>query len=401
MSRLCVLPVCLLLALAASVSAQPAALDQAVAFQINAVHTGAHNTKGLTPPLAIKWTVDLQAPVSYPLIVGGSVFVIAGPSGSGAVNLYALDAQTGNTLWGPVDIPEGAYWWAAAAYDNGTIFVTPDATSGFSSGAMFAYDAATGNQLWTATLPGQYLFNSAPTALNGVVYTAGAGGGGTVYAVDESNGDVLWTAGVENGNNSSPVVTSSGVYVSYVCPQVYRFVPKTGQTKWHYSPDCDGGGGNTPVLFGGNLYVRDAQVFGSYNGGVFKSSNGALLGYFNSEFAPAFSGTTGLYTETNSLTAFNVKTGVTVWTAAPTGGDSYSSAPIIVNGVVYVGTSAGNLIGYSLKKGTQLLSIPMGASVQAGDYDNYSSPQSGLGAADGLLVVPASNLVVALAHTHK
>jgi len=399
MTRVCAF-VFLSLALTASMSAQPAAVDEAVTYQINPAHTGANNTKGLKPPLSILWSVDLHATVSYPLIAEGKIFVVAGDSNAGNDNLYALDAATGNTLWGPVVIPNGAYWWAAAAYDNGTVFVVPDTSNPFGQGAMFAYDAATGSLLWSATLPFQYLYNSAPTALNGIVYTAGAGEGGTVYAVDETNGNVLWTAGVANGNNSSPVVTSKGVYVSYVCPNVYDFAPLTGTTIWSYSPGCDGGGGNTPVLFGGKLYVRDAIVYEGYNGGVFKASNGKLLSYFNSAFAPAFAAGIGLYTENDSLTAFKVATGVTIWTAAPAQGDSYSSAPIIVNGVVYIGTAEGNLIGYSLKTGAQILSMPMGASIQAGDGDNYSAPQSGLGAAGGLLIVPASTKVVALA-PHK
>ena len=86
------------------------------------------------------------------------MYVLAGDSNVGDVSLYALNGQTGSILWGPVVIPNGSYWWAAAAYDNGVIFVVPDSTPGFSSGAMFAYDAATGSELWTASLPGQYLF---------------------------------------------------------------------------------------------------------------------------------------------------------------------------------------------------------------------------------------------------
>jgi outer membrane protein assembly factor BamB len=401
MTRFCALLVFLTLVFLTSMSAQPAAVDEAVTYQINPVHTGAHNTKGLKPPLSILWSVDLNATVSYPLVAEGKVFVIAGDSNSNNDSLYALDAATGNTLWGPVVIPNGAYWWAAAAYDNGTIFVVPDTSDPFGAGAMFAYEAATGSLLWSATLPDQYLYSSPPTALNGIVYTAGAGEGGTVYALDETNGNVLWTVGVANGDNSSPVVTTKGVYVSYVCPNVYDFAPTTGTAIWSYSPGCDGGGGNTPVLFGNKLYVRDAIVYGGYNGGVFKASNGKLLSYFNSEFAPAFAAGIGLYTESNSLTAFKVATGATIWTAAPAQGDSYSSAPIIVNSVVYVGTAAGNLIGYSLKTGAQLLSMPMGAPIAAGDYGDYSSPQSGLGAAGGVLIVPASTKVVALGPQKK
>jgi outer membrane protein assembly factor BamB len=383
----------------AQVAAPTTVLDQAVTYQINTTHTGAHNTTGLVPPLAIKWSVNLGATVSYPLIAGGRVFVLAGNGTVNDVSLYALDAQTGATIWGPIIVPNGAYWWAAAAYDNGKIFVVPDASVPFGQGSMFAYDAATGNLLWTANLTFQYLYSSPPTARNGIVYTGGAGSGGTVFAVNETNGSVLWTAGVANGDNSSPAVTGTGVFVSYVCPNVYDFAPKTGKSLWSYSPGCDGGGGATPVLYGGNLYVRDAIVYSGYNGGVFQASNGTLLSNFNSEFAPAFANGIGLYTNTDSITAFNVTTNATVWTAAPAAGDSYSTAPIIVNGVAYVGTSQGELIGYGLYKGKKRVSMGMGASISGSDYYfSFSAPISGLSAAQGLLLVPASNTLVALYH---
>ena len=41
--------------------------------------------------------------------------MLAGPDSSSNVNLDALDAKTGAIDWAPVLIPEGAYWWAAAA----------------------------------------------------------------------------------------------------------------------------------------------------------------------------------------------------------------------------------------------------------------------------------------------
>src|SRR5690349_16003407 len=204
-TRLCCgLLVCLLILMTNGMYAQN---DLAVTYQINARHTGAIATSGLLPPLHVRWSVDLGATVSYPLIAEGKVFVIAGPDANGHVNLYALDASSGNTLWGPVQIPEGAYWWAAAAYDNGTVFVVPNTTQGFSSGELIAYSARDGSQQWTATLTGQYFFTAPPTVGDGFVYTGGAGVGGTVYAVKESDGSLAWTGSVENGDNSSPVVT--------------------------------------------------------------------------------------------------------------------------------------------------------------------------------------------------
>ena len=370
--------------------------DQAVAFQVNASHTGAITTTALAMPLSVKWSVNLNATVSYPLIAEGKVFVLAGDSTSNSINLYALDQQTGGTIWGPVLVPRGSYWWAAAAYDNGTIFVTPDGATSFGSGAMYAYSASTGQLVWSANLAGQYLFNSPPTVFGGKVYTAGAGGGGTLYAVDEASGNTLWVGSVANGNNSSPVATLAGVFASYVCPQVYRFNPNNGKLIWNYNPGCDGGGGNTPVLYGHSLYVRDSILVQNYNGITINALDGTVLGYFNADFSPSFWKSTGYFIHTNVLSAISLQTGFTLWTASPTSGDTYSSAPIVVNGIVFVGTSSGNVIAYRGKDGLQLASVNLGHPISAYDGDTYAAPQSGLGAAQGLLIVPASTYVFAL-----
>lgn len=76
---------------------------------------------------------------------------------------------------------------------------------------MTAFDAATGSINWSTSLPGQFSFSSAPTAADGMVFTGGAGGGGTVYGVSQSTGTVVWTGSVENGDDSSPAVDSGNL----------------------------------------------------------------------------------------------------------------------------------------------------------------------------------------------
>jgi len=101
--------------------------SRSVAYQINPRHTGATDAPEITPPLQVKWSVNLNTTVSYPLIAEGKVFVLAGQGSSGNVSLYALDAQTGGTIWGPILIPQEFYnGWGAAAYENGKIFVIPE-----------------------------------------------------------------------------------------------------------------------------------------------------------------------------------------------------------------------------------------------------------------------------------
>jgi len=371
--------------------------DLAVTYQINALHTGTMTTSGLKPPLKVKWSVDLGATVGYPLIAENNVFVIAGPDSNQHVNLYALDAASGNVLWGPNVIPEGAYYWAAAAYDDGMIFVVPNTIPGFSNGEMIAYSSATGDTIWTSTLAGQYFFTAPPTAGNGLVYTGGAGTGGTVYAVRETDGVVDWTAGVENGDNSSPVVTSKGVYVSYVGPQAYKFNPLTGTSIWHYNGCGEGGGGATPVLYKNLLYVRDWSECTGHNGDVLNAKTGALVGTFDADFAPAVASDTAFYVQASSLTAVSTTSGATLWTASP-GNDSYSTPPIIVNGTLYVGTASGYLQGYNTQTGTNVVSMNMGYPISASETGYVGSPESGLGAGQGILVVPASTHLIALEH---
>ena len=167
-----------------------------------------------------------------------------------------------------------------------------------------------------------FVVSSSPTALDGIVYTGGAGDGGTVYAVSEKNGETLWTAEVENGDSSNPAVTESGVYVSYACPQTYRFNPTTGKQIWHYSGECEGGGGETAAVYQGLVYVRDLYNYAT-DGITISVATGNMVGGFNSEYMPAFVGTTAFYTEADTLTAVSLTSGDTLWTAVASAGGVY------------------------------------------------------------------------------
>lgn len=378
-----------LMAVAVCASAQT---DLSVTYQITPSHTGAIRTAGVKPPLSVKWSVAVTGTASYPIIADGMVFVIGGGSESTPSTLYGLNGATGATVW-TQPIPTGLVSWIGAAYENGTLFLITNGTTQFDAGGIFAFAASDGHQVWSAKLSGQYSFSSSPSALKGIVYTGGAGSGGTVYAVSETNGETLWTASVENGDSSTPAVTANGVYVSYACPQTYRFNAKTGKPVWHYSGACEGGGGETAVVYQGLVYVRDLYGY-STDGITLNAATGALVGGFNSHFMPAFLGKRAFYTEPDTLTAVNLTSGKTLWTAMPSGGETYSCSPIVVNGVVYAGSSAGNLIGYESGNGKEVFSMNLGQAISCGEY--FAIPQAGMGAGQGLLVVPAGSEVVAL-----
>lgn len=366
----------------------------AVAYQDDPAHDGSVTFQNFSTTPVKMWSVNLGGDVSYPLIAQGEVYVTAvPPSGSYGVSIYALNAQTGHIDW--TTTLSGVYNPDTAAYDNGMLFVLDN--NGDSS-TMNAYNAATGALDWSSQLKGQYMFTSPPTASNGTVYVGGAGSGGTLYALRESNGATLWTAGVENGDHSSPTVTSNGVYVSYAGPQTYDFSPSGGQI-WRLSPNLEGGGGKTAVYYNGNLYVRGvfASSLPDKNMLLLNATTGAVSTTFHDSLsnptAPAFANGMGYVEAGNGvLDELNASSGVVGWSVSSPGGmsDPFVTAPTIINGNVFEGTSSGELYEFNGASGSLLDTINVGADIDGPDEQN-AVILTGLSAGDGLLAVPAGD----------
>ena len=256
------------------------------------------------------------------------------------------------------------------------------------SGLLRAFDAASGAIIWSRQLS-QSFFTSPPTAFGGLVYTAGSGGNGTLSAVSQQDGTIKWTASVFTAEHSSPAVSGTDVYVSYSCNLAYDFSPPTGTPLWRHTTSCFGGGGKTPVLFGNRLYIRDAVLPNT----VLNASNGAELGTFSASVVPAFSGSTGYFRSGSTLQARDVSSGNVLWSF--TGDGTLSSAPIVDNAYVYIGSTSGKVYALSASTGTNVWTGNVGAQISAPDEQNVSLPTTGLGAGDNLLVVPAATLLVA------
>ena len=380
--RLLLTLICTLFATTASAQTP----EQARNFQIDATHKGSITTEHLSPPLKQRWTVNFGQPISYPLIADGKVFVTVKNTTGNGTTLFALNATNGATMW---SFNLGGFsFWSAACYENGRVFAVN------SPGLLRSFDGATGNLNWSVQLPGQSSFSAPPTVLNGVIYVGGAGSGGTVYAVNADSGTVLWTSSVANGGNSSPAVSNDGVYVSYTCPNVYKLNPATGAKIWQYSTGCSGGGGRTPALYNGRLYVRDS--FDT----IFDSQTGTIIGNFNAKNTPAFSATRGFFLDGphpfgtfGILVARDVNTNSVLWTFS---GDGFlQSSVLVVNNYVYVGSSQGNLYAVDAATGQQVWVTNTGDTIPYVDENNASQPLTSFAAAEGLLVVPTSTKLIA------
>lgn len=367
--------------------------DQAVTYQNDVAHTGLQNGDSLRPALSRKWSVDLGGTVSYALIAQGMMYVtIADPpavtgSPHGA-KLVALDQATGRTVWGSYELG-GSRQWANAAYENGRVFALNV------DGLMRAYDAKTGALEWSKQIPDPAgtttcgCYASAPTAANGIVYTSG-GGVAQVSALSESTGAVLWQQRVIGSDHSSPAVSPDGVYVTYSCNQAYDFNPTTGAQVWYYPGSCSGGGGKTPVLNAGKLYARDLALAPNP---IIDSQTGAKVGEFVGAVAPVSDGSIGLFfTGYSTLQARDLTTNQVLWTFTE---DRPSTAPVIVNGFVYLGTGTGTLYVLDEQTGREVYYDYLWNAITGPDEQNVSAPLAGLTVGQGLLAVPAGNKLFA------
>jgi hypothetical protein len=152
-------------------------------FQIDAAHDGlVRFSKPFSPPLEMRWSVNLGGPISYPVVNGSLVTVLTtGPVGT---LLITLNAANGKIVWRK--IVEGDDTSDYLAADNGKIFLT---TFG---GPFQAFDAATGRPLWSNQLPGEAFFNYVPIVSGGYLYAGGDFSGTIVYQLNESTGAVRW-----------------------------------------------------------------------------------------------------------------------------------------------------------------------------------------------------------------
>jgi outer membrane protein assembly factor BamB len=354
-----------------------AAIQMSVAYQIDATHAG-HAVFGtaLTFPSSPTWSIDVGGDVSYPLIANGMVYIMSNNGG-----LYALDKATGSLVWGPVNSGR------SHAYDRGKIFTLS------LGGTLQSFDAATGQPGWSVQLPGQYSFDATPTAVNGIVYAGGAGSGGTVYAVDETNGALLWTASVANGDQSSPAISKDGLFVSYPC-QVYKFDPISGAPRWHYNGPCDGGGGRTTAYDSGQLYSRDLG-----SGTIFDAATGAQIGTFPGGRIPALSPNVayiqdGYYFQGGgTLRAVDRTNQQVLWSFA--GDGALSSAPLLIDQTVIVGSNSGTVYALDAASGQTLWSGSAGAAIPYPDEQNVSQPLTGFAAGEGYLIVAAGHRLTA------
>jgi eukaryotic-like serine/threonine-protein kinase len=270
--------------------------------------------------------------LSSPVVVGGAVYV-----GSGDGNVYALDAASGAVRW---KFPTGDVVHASPAYADGVLYV------GSWDSRLYAIDAATGRERWRFAggvdpdIHNQVGFQSSPAVVGGVVYTGCRDS--NLYAIDAATGKEKWRV----NNAGSWVITSPAVVdgkVIFATSDSSRYVVVDAATGAKLVEQQ-----GRAYMFSSPTVARDVVLIGVLNGTLEARdlASGALLWEFQTEASRRNAGWV-LTAERRFDGPLNYSSS---WHEQPlaaavrqVGVGSMFSTPLVVGGVVYVGSTDGNL----------------------------------------------------------
>jgi outer membrane protein assembly factor BamB len=367
----------------------PAAAQHSVTYQINPAHTGAVELRRkLRLPLREVWSRNLSHQVSYPIVARGKVFVTVGDNlqiAYGTV-LYALDAETGATVWSkPI---AGTYFFSGLAFERGRLFIINV------DGLLRALDPDDGSEMWTTQLPFPSLFTAPPTAENGIIYLSSYQSGGALYAVNEDDGKLMWWKPIQINTRGTPTVSSDGVFISYPCG-VYQFDAITGTPRWKNSGPCNGVVGElATAYYSDRAYARAVDVGNAKAMHVYDARTGDMIGSLQEGvLTPAFRDGVGYFVGAGNLTARSVVSNDLLW--------SFQKArrpalpPLVLNGQVIVASAAGQLFVLDAASGQVLQKLSLQTPIPLSD-EGMTQVLAGIGVGGGTVFVPAGKQLIAL-----
>lgn len=216
------------------------------------------------------WSVTIGEGSAMPIVANGRIYAHSRQSGEEAV--WALDPETGNTLWrksypvtyqiqspgerhgnGPLSNP---------TYANGRLFT-------FSvTGILSAWDAQSGELLWRREYADRFRQthpdwgHSTSPLVDGdqVVVHFGSDHAGVLVALDVATGEEIWTEGEDGVCHASPILVElEGVrqIVEWNDEFVVGIESQTGRRLWDYYLPHRGSNQNspTPVHYNGRILI--------------------------------------------------------------------------------------------------------------------------------------------------
>lgn len=332
--------------------------------------TGQYHGPALRESHGIKWKFDESRGRLFagaPVVAGSAVYV-----GDKQGSFYALDRETGAKRWelktggmpGPAAVARGMVY-----FGGGNVFYAADTRTGqerwrfqtegttcyapavvgrtvlFASGDgnLYAADATTGLERWRLRTP--YPVASGPAVAGGTAYVGLLRG---IQAVDTQTGTPRWTF-TTGATVRYPMVADGVVYLP--CEKLYAVDARSGKEIW--SRKVFENTDPRAALADGLIYLGAPRHAGIHlidaRTGQQRRKIQFPVGRYDWRSAiyggPALAGGVLYFNQMHawSLTAVDSKTGKRLWSTGGGLGGPDNGAPVVADGVVYVGTADGLL----------------------------------------------------------
>jgi outer membrane protein assembly factor BamB len=289
---------------------------------------GIHGLEPKTQTMADQYDVFLSSPI----VVQGAVYF-----GSGDGNLYALDATSGELKW---KFKTGDVVHSSPAYADGVLYF------GSWDSYFYAVDAATGKEKWRfhggedPLIHNQVGFQSSAAVADGIVYVGCRDS--NLYALEAETGKEKWRFNNQGSwVISSPALSQGKVYFATSDSSLYHVVDAaTGKSVLKQQDKA--------YMFSSPSIAGDVVLIGVLNGTLQARDlkSGDALWDFQTETSKQNRG----WVLTADRKFNEPMVFYSSWREAPIVGTDRQfnigaifSSPLVVNGVVYFGSTDGNL----------------------------------------------------------
>ncbi|MFC6727484.1 PQQ-binding-like beta-propeller repeat protein [Natronoarchaeum mannanilyticum] len=258
-----------------------------------------------------------------PIVVNDTVYAGIELGSNGRVS--AFDKQTGETRWTKSIQPEVT----GSPVTWGDTLIVPVENGTPAEESLVTFDRHTGERLWQQTNA-----SGSPAIVNGTAYTPSGD------AVDVDTGEMVWST----GRTADGVAVSDSRVFLPIGSRLVALRASNGSVAWDRRNVQTGFA--APAVADGTLFTGDGRVR-ALDAATGETRWQRAIGGRNTsqEVSPALANGTVYFSTHNDsravggrLVALNASTGDEEWTATyPHWGES---APIVVNGTVYVGSNA-------------------------------------------------------------
>lgn len=270
--------------------------------------------------------------LSSPTVVGSTLYI-----GSGDQHVYALDARTGAQRWA---FATGDVVHATPAVANGVVYV------GSWDRNLYAIDAESGRERWRyttgddTTIYNQIGIASSAAVADGIVVVGGRDG--KFHAVDAATGAVRWVHDNRGGwTIGSPAVRDGVVYFATSDGRRFKGLDlRTGATRLDLV--------NKAISFSSPAIAGDVVFYGTSDGWVraVDLRTGTFRAHFQTdgsrEHGAKWTDSTGVL-QTGGMYPDRTLDGMMIGMRTMMTVGSVLSSPVIVDGVLYVGSTDGQL----------------------------------------------------------